>query len=113
LLVVLVMTRWAWLQRGTSPAWWAGWLAAVLIITPYTRAYDGVLLLPMLGQMLIWRRWFFGLFVLLMIGYIQLPIGELGSVMASLTAWLLFIPWRRLLRGGLPAPFTAGWSSST
>ena len=94
ILVVFVMGYWAWQQKGTSPTWWAGWLTAVLIITPYTRAYDGILLLPLLGQMLISRRWQFGLFLIIMILYIQLPIGELGSVMAPLSAWLLFVPWR-------------------
>ncbi|VAW31410.1 hypothetical protein MNBD_CHLOROFLEXI01-2054 [hydrothermal vent metagenome] len=109
LLVVLAMARWAWLQRGTSPAWWAGWLTAVLILTPYTRAYDGVLLLPLLGLLLIHRRWQFGLFVIIMALYIQLPIGELGSVTASLAAWLLFIPWRGLIQGHIPTAFNAGW----
>lgn len=112
LIVILVMARWVWLQRGTSPAWWAGWLTAVLILTPYTRAYDGVLLLPLLGFMLIHRRWQFGLFVILMALYIQLPIGELGSVTASLAAWLLFIPWRGLIRGQPSAQFAANWTTS-
>ena len=109
LLVVLMMARWAWLQKGTSPMWWAGWLTAVLIITPYTRAYDGVLLLPMLGLMVMHRRWQLGLFLVIMFLYLQLPIGELGSVTASLTAWLLFIPWRGLLQGNIPAVFAADW----
>ncbi|WP_420628308.1 hypothetical protein [Candidatus Leptofilum sp.] len=111
LLVVLVMARWAWLQKGTSPLWWAGWLTAVLIITPYTRAYDGILLLPILGLMVMHRRWQLALFVGIMALYIQLPIGELGSVVASLTLWLLFIPWPGLLAGSLPAPFVANWSN--
>ncbi len=111
-LVVLVMGRWAWLQKGMSPAWWAGWLTAVLIITPYTRAYDGILLLPLMGLMVMHRRWQLGLFVVIMALYIQLPIGELGSVMASLTVWLLFIPWRGLLRGNLPTAFTSGWPAN-
>lgn len=105
-LVVLVMARWAWLQKGTSPLWWAGWLTAVLIITPYTRAYDGILLLPILGLMAMHRRWQLALFVLLLALYIQLPIGELGSVVAPLTAWLLFVPWRGLLSGELRPPFS-------
>jgi hypothetical protein len=112
LLVVLVMGRWALLQKGTTPAWWAGWLTAVLIITPYTRAYDGVLLLPLLGLMVMHRRWQLGLFIGIMMLYIQLPIGELGSVIAPLTAWLLFLPWRGLLRGHFPTPFAAGWHNS-
>ena len=107
LLVVLVMARWAWLQKGTSPLWWAGWLTAVLIITPYTRAYDGILLLPILGLMAMHRRWQLALFVILLALYIQLPIGELGSVVAPLTAWLLFVPWRGLLSGELRAPSSA------
>ncbi|MEZ4593337.1 MAG: hypothetical protein R3D55_19655 [Chloroflexota bacterium] len=105
LLVVLVMARWAWLQKGASPLWWAGWLTAVLIITPYTRAYDGILLLPILGLMVMHRRWQLALFVIFLALYIQLPIGELGSVVAPLTAWLLFIPWRSLLHGNFPQPF--------
>ncbi len=112
LLVVLVMGRWAWLQKGTSPAWWAGWITAVLIITPYTRAYDGVLLLPLLGLMVMHRRWQLGLFIAILMLYIQLPIGELGSVIAPLTAWLLFLPWHGLLRGHFPTPFTAGWHNN-
>ncbi len=109
-LVVLVMVRWAWLQKGTSPAWWAAWLTAVLIITPYTRAYDAILLLPMLGLMVMHRRWQLGLFILIMFLYIQLPIGELGSVVASLAAWLLFVPWRGLLNGRLPHSYSTDWS---
>ena len=105
LLVILVMGRWAWLQRGTSPTWWAAWLTAVLIITPYTRAYDNVLLLPLLGQMIMHRRWQLALFIAIMALYIQLPIGELGSVTAPLTAWLLFVPWRKL-GGSSPIEFT-------
>ena len=105
-VVVLVMARWAWLQKGTSPAWWAGWLTAVLIITPYTRAYDGILLLPILGLMVIHRRWQLALFVILLALYIQLPIGELGSVVAPLVAWLLFVPWR-----GMAQPPTT-WPTS-
>ncbi|MFZ1399864.1 MAG: hypothetical protein WAS33_23370, partial [Candidatus Promineifilaceae bacterium] len=107
-VVVLVMARWAWRQKGTSPLWWAGWLTAVLIITPYTRAYDGILLLPILGLMAMHRRWQMALFVILLVLYIQLPIGELGSVVAPLIAWLLFVPWRGLLRGNFPAPFGKG-----
>ena len=109
-VVVVVMVRWAWLQKGTSPLWWAGWLTAVLIITPYTRAYDGILLLPILGLMVIHRRWQIALFVLILALYIQLPIGELGSVVAPLTAWLLFVPWQRLWCGNFDhSPFATGW----
>ncbi|MCB8924368.1 MAG: hypothetical protein H6652_01940 [Ardenticatenaceae bacterium] len=109
-VVVLVMVRWAWLQKGTSPLWWAGWLTAVLIITPYTRAYDGILLLPILGLMVMHRRWQLALFMLILALYIQLPIGELGSVVAPLTAWLLFVPWQRLWRGNFDhSPFATGW----
>ena len=104
-LVILVMARWAWLQKGTSPLWWAGWLTAVLIITPYTRAYDGILLLPILGLMAMHRRWQLALFVIFLALYIQLPIGELGSVVAPLTAWLLFVPWRGLRHGNFPQSF--------
>ena len=90
--------------------WWAGWLTAVLIITPYTRAYDGILLLPILGLMVMHRRWQLALFVLILALYIQLPIGELGSVVAPLTAWLLFVPWQRLWRGKFDhSPFATGW----
>jgi hypothetical protein len=112
LLVVLVMGRWAWLQRETSPAWWAGWLTAVLIITPYTRAYDGVLLLPLLGMMAIHRRWQLGLFVIVMALYLQLPIGELGSVIAPLTALLLFVSWRGRLHNTRDPLAIAGWQKS-
>ncbi len=104
ILVVLVMARWAWRQKGTSPMWWAGWLTAVLILTPYTRAYDGILLLPMLGVMAIHRRWQLALLVGIMALYIQLPIGELGSVVAPLIAWLLFVPWGEVQAVGKRAP---------
>lgn len=109
LLVVLVMARWAWRQKGTSPLWWAGWLTAVLIITPYSRAYDAILLLPIFGLMAMHRRWQLAVFVGIMTLYAQLPIGELGSVVASLTLWLLFVPWRGLLGGSFPTPFAANW----
>ena len=96
-LVTGTMGYWAWRERSLTWAWWSAWLAAVLIITPYTRAYDGVLLLPLLGQLLVLKRWWqTAAFLLVMLLYIQLPIGELGSVVAPLTAWLLFIPWRAL-----------------
>lgn len=93
LLVLATMGLWAWHQCKLTPAWWSAWLAAVLIITPYTRAYDGVLLLPLLGQMLVYRRWYFVAFITGMAAYVSLPIGELGSVVAPLLAWLLFVPW--------------------
>ena len=108
-VVVLVMARWAWLQKGTSPLWWAGWLTAVLIITPYTRAYDAILLLPILGLMVMHRRWQLAIFIGIMALYLQLPIGELGSVVASLTVWLLFVPWRGILGGAFLAPYTLRW----
>jgi len=96
-LVIGTMGYWAWRERALTLAWWSAWLAAVLIITPYTRAYDGVLLLPLLGQLLVLKRWWqTAVFLLVMLLYIQLPIGELGSVVAPLMAWLLFIPWRAL-----------------
>ena len=107
LFVVGVMVYWMWLQKGTSAAWWSGWLTAVLIITPYTRAYDGVLLLPILGQLFIFSRFKFALFLLIAAAYTQLPIGELGSVPISLTAWLLFIPWRGLIRGVIPVQYAS------
>lgn len=94
LFVVGVMVAWAWRARGFPPAWWSAWFTAVLIITPYTRAYDGILMLPMLAQMIVYRRWHFLAFVALMGLYILSPNGELGSVVAPLTAWLLFVPWR-------------------
>ena len=97
-VVVGVMGYWLWQKRTLTPVWWSAWLTAVLVITPYSRAYDGVLLLPLLGQMLGLRRWWqTAVFLLLLFLYIQLPIGELGSVVAPLIAWLLFIPWRTLL----------------
>ena len=89
--------------------WWAGWLTAVLIITPYTRAYDGILLLPILGLMLMHRRWQLALFVGIMALYIQLPIGELGSVVAPLISWLLFVPWRSLMNSSFAKAFSSDW----
>ncbi|MCA9954374.1 MAG: hypothetical protein KC434_06620, partial [Anaerolineales bacterium] len=59
------------------------------------------------GLMVMHRRWQLALFVILLALYIQLPIGELGSVVAPLTAWLLFVPWRGLLSGELRAPSSA------
>jgi hypothetical protein len=87
LLVIGGMLLWAWRDRALSPGWWSAWLAAALIMTPYTRAYDGVLLLPLLGQMVFSHRWAALLFVVVMVLYLQLPYGELGSVMAPLAAW--------------------------
>ncbi len=103
LFVVGVMAYWMWLQKGASTAWWSAWLTAVLIITPYTRAYDGVLLLPLLGQLFIFRRWYFALFLLIVALYTQSPLGEMGSIITPLTAWFLFIPWRGLIHGSIPA----------
>jgi hypothetical protein len=55
-----------------------------------------VLLLPILGQMLA-RRWLsFGLFLVIVIAYTGLPLGELGSVVTPLVAWALFVPWSGL-----------------
>lgn len=105
--VIAVMIGWAWRARDLPPAWWSAMLAAVLIITPYTRAYDGVLLLPILGQMIVqsWLR--FLAFLVIVIAYTSLPLGELGSVVTPLTAWLLFVPWSKLFSFWLqkaPAP---------
>lgn len=114
LLVVGVMVAWAWRARGFPPAWWSAWFTAVLIITPYSRAYDGILMLPLLAQMLVFRRWHFGAFVGLMGLYILLPNSELGSVVAPLTAWLLFVPWRSLFTGAwFAGVYQAGWSQLT
>jgi hypothetical protein len=99
LLVVGGMLLWAWRDRSLSPGWWSAWLAAVLIITPYTRAYDGVLLLPLLGQMIFHHRWAALLFVLVMVLYVQLPFGELGSVVAPLAAWSLSMVCHLAKRG--------------
>lgn len=96
LLVIAVMIFWAWREKDLTPAWWSAMLAAVLIITPYTRAYDGVLLLPILAQMLARQRWAFLIFLITVIAYTSLPLGELGSVVTSLVAWLLFVPWTEL-----------------
>lgn len=97
LLVIALMTLWAWREKDLTPAWWSAMLAAVLIITPYTRAYDGVLLLPILAQMLARQRWVFLIFLIIVIAYTSLPLGELGSVVTSLVAWLLFVPWFELV----------------
>jgi hypothetical protein len=97
LLVIAAMLGWAWQERDLSPAWWSALLAAVLIITPYTRAYDGVLLLPILGQLIIHHKLRFLLFLIIVIAYTSLPLGELGSVITSLVAWTLFIPWPKLI----------------
>jgi hypothetical protein len=96
MVVIVVMLGWAWWAKDLTPAWWSAMLAAVLIITPYTRAYDGVLLLPILGQMIgqNWLRFF--IFLVIVIAYTSLPLGELGSVITPLTAWVLFVPWSKL-----------------
>ena len=97
ILVLGTMAAWAWRTRRLDTGWWSAWLAAVLIITPYTRAYDGVLLLPLFGQIASRRQWRqAGVFLLITILYIQLPTGELGSIVAPLAAWLLFVPWRNI-----------------
>ena len=94
-VVVLVMIAWAWRERPLSYAWWSAWLAAVLIITPYARGYDGVLLLPILGR-LITQKWRQSLLFLVIVT-LYATIGELGSVVTPLTAWLLFVPWKKLV----------------
>lgn len=95
-VVIGVMLGWTWRARELAPAWWSAALAAVLIITPYTRAYDGVLLLPILGQM-IGQNWLrFLIFLIIVSVYTSLPLGELGSVITPLTAWILFVPWLKL-----------------
>ncbi|HFE67312.1 MAG TPA: hypothetical protein ENJ93_08615 [Chloroflexi bacterium] len=99
LFVVGMMGWWAYRAKGLTFSWWAGWLTAVLILTPYTRAYDNVLMLPLLAQMIAFRRWCFLIFVGLLVLYLFTPHGELGSVVAPLTAWLLFVPWRSLATG--------------
>lgn len=99
LFVVGVMGWWAYRARSLPFSWWAGWLTAVLILTPYTRAYDNVLMLPLLAQMIVFRRWYFLAFAGLLVLYLFTPHGELGSVVAPLTAWLLFFPWRSLVTG--------------
>lgn len=95
-VVIVVMLGWTWQEKKLTSAWWSAMLAAVLIITPYTRAYDGVLLLPILGQM-IGQNWLrFLIFLVIVIAYTSLPLGELGSVITPLTAWILFVPWSKL-----------------
>jgi hypothetical protein len=107
LVVIVTMALWAWRAGDLTPTWWSAMLAAVLIMTPYTRAYDGVLLLPILGQMLAARRWLsFGLFLVIVIAYTSLPLGELGSVVTPLVAWALFVPWSGLI-SSRPAGVTA------
>jgi hypothetical protein len=56
-----------------------------------------VLLLPVLGQMLTRRWWTFLIFLVIVIAYTSLPLGELVSVVTSLVAWLLFVPWFELV----------------
>ncbi|HEX6386221.1 MAG TPA: hypothetical protein VF177_16235 [Anaerolineae bacterium] len=92
--VAAVMVLWAWQARKLTPAWWSAWLAAVLIITPYTRAYDGVLLLPILGQLI--ARYRLRAFIFLVVVVLYAQISELGTVVTPLTAWLLFVPWRNV-----------------
>lgn len=97
LMVITVMVVWAWKEGDLTPVWWSAMLAAVLIITPYSRAYDGVLLLPILGQLIIQYKLRFLIFLIVVIAYTSLPLGELGSVVTSLVAWTLFIPWPKLI----------------
>ena len=96
LVVAAVMVRWAWREGDLTPAWWSAMLAVVLIVTPYTRAYDSILLLPLLGQMITRQRLRFLGFLVVVFAYTSLPLGELGSVVTPLGAWLLFVPWSRL-----------------
>jgi hypothetical protein len=97
LMVITAMVVWAWREGDLTPAWWSAMLAAVLIITPYSRAYDGVLLLPILGQLIIHYKLRFLIFLIIVVAYTSLPLGELGSVVTSLVAWTLFIPWPKLI----------------
>ena len=96
--VIAVMGLWAWRTRTLTPAWWSAWLAAVLIITPYTRAYDGVLLLPILGLLVAQYR--LRALVFLVVVVLYAAISELGTVVTPLVAWLLFVPWQRLVTSG-------------
>ncbi len=91
-VVVLVMGLWAWRERPFSYAWWSAWLTAVLIITPYARGYDGVLLLPLLGLLL--KRSWIKTIIFLVVVILYTTVSELGSVVTSLVAWTLFVPWR-------------------
>lgn len=96
--IVAIMGLWVWRARQLTPAWWSAWLAAVLTITPYTRAYDGVLLLPILGQLVAQYRLRALVFLATVVFYAS--ISELGTVVTPLVAWLLFVPWRKLVTGG-------------
>jgi hypothetical protein len=101
-IVVAVMVLWVRHAKTLTPSWWSAWLAAVLIITPYTRAYDGVLLLPILGQLIAQHKLRALAFLIILALYTRLPFGELGSVMAPLIAWLLFVPWHSLIANVVP-----------
>lgn len=92
IVVVVVMGLWAWRERPFSYTWWAAWLTAVLIITPYARGYDSVLLLPALG-LLIMQSWSKTI-IFLVIVFFYTTVSELGSVVTPLTIWLLFVPWQ-------------------
>ena len=109
IFAIAIMIRWAWQTRTLTPSWWSAWLAVTLIITPYTRAYDGVLLLPLLGQLMA-RHWPRALlFVAGIVAYVVVIHGEAGSVVTPLLAWLLFVPWRRLMTSSTeqrPSPTT-------
>jgi hypothetical protein len=99
LMVIATMGVWVWRAKTLTPAWWSAMLAAVLIITLYSRAYDGVLLLPLLGQLISNYPLRFVIFLVIVIAYTTLPLGELGSVITPLTAWIMFTPWRWLASG--------------
>jgi hypothetical protein len=101
-IVVAVMVLWVRQAKNLTPSWWSAWLAAVLIITPYTRAYDGVLLLPILGQLIAQHKLRTLAFLIILVLYSRLPFGELGSVMAPLVAWWLFVPWHSLIANVVP-----------
>jgi hypothetical protein len=101
IFVIATMLYWAWWARDLTPAWWSAMLTAVLIITPYTRAYDGVLLLPILGQMIVQYRLRILIFLIIVVAYTTLPLGELGSVVTPVVAWILFVPWSQLISSQL------------
>jgi hypothetical protein len=91
-VVVLVMSLWAWRERPFSYTWWSAWLTAVLIITPYTRGYDGVLLLPVLG--LLFKQSWIKAMIFVVVVILYTTVSELGSIVTPLAAWILFVPWQ-------------------
>jgi hypothetical protein len=91
-VVVWVMGLWAWRERPLSYAWWSAWLTAVLIITPYARGYDSVLLLPLLALLL--KQSWIKTIIFLVVVILYTMVSELGSVITPLVAWTLFVPWR-------------------